>query len=74
MSNGVTAMYDAIDRYLALCSHFNEEPVYDIPDTVEQTLLGGCLPDCYGEHSDSLERRRKEEVSADDNHYEGACY
>lgn len=50
MSNSITAIQDDIDRYVALCKRYGEQPVYGV---------GG--PDAYGPHAKSLRERRSKE-------------
>lgn len=50
MSNSITKIQDDIDRYLALCKRYGEEPRYKHGSE-----------DCYGAHAEELMARRHAE-------------
>jgi hypothetical protein len=53
VTNSLGAFYDDWDRYLALCEHFREEPVY------KRGPRDTAYPDW--DHAKQLEKRRRDE-------------
>ncbi len=57
MGDGLTAMYDAMDRYEALCRRYGEQPRF---------AKGRDFPtlDCYGAHAQALYKRARADDDA----------
>jgi hypothetical protein len=55
MTDGITAMYDAMDHYEWLCERYKEKPQYT------HTREGERMLACYGQHAQALEKRLRNE-------------
>jgi hypothetical protein len=51
MSDGITAMYDAMEHYEWLCQRYDEKPHYTT------NRWGDRMLDCYGKHALTLGAR-----------------